>query len=68
MGKGGGGEDGVPLDGAARAAAAMGGLSWCLDPTTIGPHGGSRAEKGEDSEEEKPRTGLPIGASAVEKD
>jgi hypothetical protein len=45
MGKGGGGEDGVPLDGAARAAVAMGGLSWCLDPTVIGPHGGSRAEK-----------------------
>jgi hypothetical protein len=43
MGRGGGGEDGGPLDGAARAAMVVGGLGGCLDPTAIGPYGGSRA-------------------------
>jgi hypothetical protein len=45
MGRGGDGEDDGPLNGAARAAAAVGGLGECLDPMVIGPYGGSRAEK-----------------------
>jgi hypothetical protein len=42
---GGGGEDGGPLNGVARTVVEVGGLSGCLDPVTIGTHGGSRAEK-----------------------
>jgi hypothetical protein len=40
-----GGEDGGPLDGAARRAAVVGGLDGCLDLAVTGPYGGSRAEK-----------------------
>jgi hypothetical protein len=42
-----GGEDDRLLNGAARVAAVEGGLGGCLDPTTIGPYGGSRVEQEE---------------------
>jgi hypothetical protein len=44
-GRGWGGEDGGPLNEAARAAAVEGGQGGCLDPTVTGPYGGSRAEQ-----------------------
>jgi hypothetical protein len=45
MGRGWGGEDGGPLDGAARVVVEVGGLGGCLDPAATRPYGGSRAEK-----------------------
>jgi hypothetical protein len=38
-----GGKDDGPLNGAARAAAVVGGLSGCLDPVANESYGGSRA-------------------------
>jgi hypothetical protein len=43
----GGGEDGGPLDGAARAAVVVGRLGGCLDPAATGPYSGSRATRKE---------------------
>jgi hypothetical protein len=40
----------------------------CLDPTVIGPYGGSRSIRVEDSKEENSRTGSATGASAMEED
>jgi hypothetical protein len=45
--KGRGGEDGRPLDGAARRAALVAGLAGCLDPVVTGPYVGSRATREE---------------------
>jgi hypothetical protein len=68
MGRGGDGEDDGPLNGAARAAVAMGGLGECLDPMVIGPYGGSRAENRRRKRGGRLRTGSVTGASTVEKD
>jgi hypothetical protein len=46
-GRGGAGEDGGLLNGAARVAVVEGGLGACLDQTMTGPYGGSRAEEEE---------------------
>jgi hypothetical protein len=43
-GRGGDGEDGGPLNEAARVAVVEGGQGGCLDPAVTGPYGGSRVE------------------------
>jgi hypothetical protein len=68
MGRGGGGEDGRPLDEATGTVTVVGGLGGCVDPTATGPYGGSRVEKRRRKQGGKPRTGSATGASTVEKD